>query len=224
MNVKNIITILFLSIICLKSVKAQELSASLQVVGYQTEPQPSKFDSWLVNGAGLISISFADSLSRNWDYNVGIGYLGFREDNYSKIQIQPVDPRFVNTGIVIGNFYNTSYLALSLGAKYWFRESRKGFFADIQLVPHILTGSVLRNRDFEDNNESIIEFKSDSSDNYNSFNLVSMTGVGYRLKVSEHIFIQLSLSVVVKFRNVVKVVDEGVRLSRGLTLGGGYRF
>ena len=220
MNVKNVFSVILLLIIFVGDVKSQEVNINVEALLYQHEPHISEHESWRLSGTAHLGLNYLDTLNNRWDYKFGIGYYLISEWNVSS-EKNTISNR---KGVFIRDLYRTRYVGLTIGAKYWFKNDRTGFYVITQLMPHMLFSSKLESLDYVESIDNVITTFFNSKEDYKSFNLLLVNGIGYKLHVIKGFSVHIALNAVVKFGNVVKGVDEGVRLSRGLTLGGGYRF
>jgi len=203
------------------------LSQSIHIDGdifiYQNEPRDIEFDRYAIRGGGGLSISYSDTLKGNWDYIIGGGWFSTDESYSSGVEVtSEIDTSRVFT-MFVGPNYSNHYFTVSFGMKYWFSEKRKGVYVLAKFIPHVLGSSSL-NESFIDNEGQRNFLMISSKDEFEPFNILLQTSVGYRINIDSEFSIQMGFGASMKFGDVVKGLDEGLKINRALNIGASYLF
>ena len=204
--------------------KAQEIAVDISPLGFETVPRDISFDSYWLSGAALM-VQYNDTLSTKWDYRFGAGLVSsvsFYSSDVIRVGVNVVGE--VDTVAAVGqDRYSSDYLSLSAGAKYWFRGERKGFYLSADLMPIVLLSDARRLDSYTaDGAPLFIENKGQGS--YTSFNILLINSIGYKVRLFSGLAAHVSFNVVFRGGDVVKGIDDSLKFTGGITLGGSYTF
>ena len=226
---KSITSLFAIMMVLSLSLSAQEISFDASIFSTMQNPRFTNVDFASYGAVGQIGFSYNDTLSKKLDYKIGLAYMGGSE-GYNSNRVGYLvgdlgDSLQITTAVY--DRYEASWISLNLGVRYWFTAPRNGFYVLSEVMPHFFVASSRT----ESESSSYVEgygavdnyTVSDPSDTYRSFNVSWMNSIGYKVHVYKGLGFHFSYNFVVHFGNVVKEVEDGVRLGRGITFGVDYR-